>query len=220
MKDYYCTPNVINKECNFMGKCNSNGTSCECFDSHRRSEDRCLFWNSEIKIINGSQKCQPGDRNKCHNRGKCSNFIDLCICDDKLHYWSVDDCLTYHEEKFCVPNSVDEYCNWQGRCNQNGTICNCFDNDHRISEDRCLNWYQSVDDELRQLKDEIKHNILNLESKLVAAEDTKLTPTFKPTTADLSIPTPSPTSSPTSISSNYLSNLLNSQSDEFCPLDE
>jgi hypothetical protein len=42
---FCCYPNTVDQYCSWMGTCNSDGTSCECFESQHRSPlDRCLHW--------------------------------------------------------------------------------------------------------------------------------------------------------------------------------
>lgn len=142
-----CKPNTIDIYCNYLGKCNNDGTECICNDSlHRLSSERCAIWHP---ITTGV--CVPYDRKYCNNRGSCSPTGDSCICDDSLHYWSSELCSRYRNgpeldssTQCCKPNSIDTYCNYLGKCNSNGTKCICFDSNHRLSSERCLNYYDTL----------------------------------------------------------------------------
>jgi hypothetical protein len=47
-----CYPNTVDQYCSWMGVCNSEGNSCDCFDSeHRTYVDRCFNWYSDVSAV-------------------------------------------------------------------------------------------------------------------------------------------------------------------------
>lgn len=156
----FCYPNNVDQYCSWMGICNSDGSSCNCFDNeHRYSEERCFIWHpspSSSPPPTGppstptSSTCTPRDRSYCSNRGYCDLDGSGCVCDDYLHYWPSEKCGIWHNGReletglCCYPNTVDQYCSWMGVCSSDGNSCECFDSEHRTYVDRCFNWYPDI----------------------------------------------------------------------------
>lgn len=93
--------------------------------------------------------CNPGSRAYCHHRGTCSAAGDVCICDDKTHYWPSERCEVKHpgpeleEGQCCKPNMKDAYCSYLGTCDPTGSYCNCTE--HFWAAERCEHWHEEVD---------------------------------------------------------------------------
>jgi len=176
-----CYPNTKDQYCSWLGTCNSDGSACVCDDpQHRLPEEQCKIWRAHLPtpapvlsptvadapsvsptaplLLPTSEPspgvstvCDAGDRDYCHNRGRCSVAGNGCVCDDVYHYWSSDRCSTYHWGReltaghVCFPGAVDYYCNYNGVCAADGLACECFDPAHRSPVDACDEWRPLTD---------------------------------------------------------------------------
>jgi hypothetical protein len=154
-QDWFCFPHRVDHYCNWLGSCDSTGSTCLCQDPLNRSSiDRCASWRplpSQTSLPSSNSSCLPGDRGYCNNNGACAETGDRCRCDDEFHFWSTDFCSHPHDgpeladRQCCKPGETDYYCSWLGQCNSDGRTCRCFDSSHRLPSERCQYYHDTLD---------------------------------------------------------------------------